>query len=336
VELRRNSPDLPSRTADNLFWLGRYAERAEGTARLLRCMMSRVRRASDAELKCLFRLHGCFDSEESILPEDRPATARDLEDELISLMSDPKRPDSLVSTLSEAQRVGGNVRDRLSTDFSRLVGQLAESARVEEYMLFVEYAAVLSGCLEQLAALSGMERENITRGPGWLFLSLGRRLERAMYSVRQLREITAVLDQDSWPLLEYLLEVGDSSMTYRSRYYTTLQPVAVLDVLMADEANPRSLHFQLSHLDDLYRKLPRHALEDLNAIGQALELLRGLDLRTLDFPLPGATEEPRDAEGRLRLDKLLGFFQDLLPTWADNISNTYFGHARTLPISIGG
>ena len=109
-------------------------------------------------------------------------------------------------------------------------------------MLFVEYSAVLNGCLELLSAFSGMERENITRGPGWLFLSLGRRLERAMYSVRQLRELTSGLDEESWPLLEYLLEVADSSMTYRSRYFTTLQPIAVLDVLMADESNPRSLN----------------------------------------------------------------------------------------------
>ena len=55
-------------------------------------------------------------------------------------------------------------------------------------------------------------------------------------------------------------------MTYRSRYYTTLQPVAVLDVLMADETNPRSLDFQLSHLADLYAKLPRHIPEDLQAM----------------------------------------------------------------------
>ena len=155
--------------------------------------MTRVRRASDAELACLFRLHGCFDSQHSILPKDRPATARDLEDELISLMSDAERPDSLASTLAEVQRVGGNLRERLSADMSRLVVALAESAHTEEYMLFVEYSAVLSGCLELLSAFSGMERENITRGPGWLFMNLGRRLERAMYSVRQLRELIAPL-----------------------------------------------------------------------------------------------------------------------------------------------
>ncbi len=336
VQLQRATLDLPSRAADHLFWLGRYAERAECIARLLRCLMTRVRRSSGAELACLFRLHGCFDSKHSTLPKDRPATARELESELISLMSDNERPDSLAFTLSQVQRVGGNLRERLSSDMSRLVTALAESSHTEEYMLFVEYSAVLGGCLELLSAFSGMERENITRGPGWLFLSLGRRLERAIYQVRQLRELTARMDEESWPLLEYLLEVADSSMTYRSRYFTTLQPLAVLDVLMSDETNPRSLNFQLSHLVDLYRKLPRHAPGDLNAIEHALQLLRSLNLEQLDFPLPGSGRTDSISEGQSQLDQALKFVQTLLPSWADNISLAYFNHARTLPISIGG
>ena len=336
VQLQRTFPDLPSRAADNLFWLGRYAERAEGIARLLRCLMTRVRRANAAELACLFRLHGCFDSQHSILPEDRPPTARDLEDELLSMMSDAKRPDSLASILEEVQRVGGNLRERLSVDMSRLVVELAKSAHTEEYMLFVDYSAVLSGCLELLSAFSGMERENITRGPGWIFMSLGRRLERAMYSVRQLRELAGLMDQDSWPILEYLLEVADSSMTYRSRYFTTLQPLAVLDVLLADETNPRALNFQMAHLRDLYQKLPRHSPQNLEVILHALERLRGLNLQELDFPLPGSGRISERSSGHEQLDAALGFVQNLLPYWAHNISLNYFNHARTYPISMGG
>jgi uncharacterized circularly permuted ATP-grasp superfamily protein/uncharacterized alpha-E superfamily protein len=336
VELQHSFPDLPSRAADHLFWLGRYAERAESVARLLRCLMTRVRRASQAELACLFRLHGCFDSQHSILPKDRPPTERDLEDELVSLMSSAERPDSLASTLAEVQRVGGNLRERLSVDLSRLVVELADSAHTEEYMLFVEYSAVLNGCLELLSAFSGMVRENITRGPGWQFMNLGRRLERAMYIVRQLRELSAPLGEESWPLLEYLLEVADSSMTYRSRYFTTLQPAAVLDLLMADESNPRSLNFQLTHMVDLYQCLPRHATNQLEAIQHALSRLRGLDLQDLDFPLPGKQKSSHHSEGILQLDRTLEFVQNLLPSWADNISLAYFNHARTFPISMGG
>jgi len=336
VQLQHTPPDLPSRAADNLFWLGRYAERCESIARLLRCLMTRVRQASDTELTSLFRLHGCFDSPHSLLPEDRPANAKELEDELVSLMSDAERPDSLAANLEEVQRVGGNLRERLSVDMSRLLIELGGSAHTEEYMAFVDYAGVLNGCLELLSAFSGMERENITRGPGWLFMSLGRRLERAMYSVRQLRELTAPLDEGSWPLLEYLLEVADSSMTYRSRYFTTLQPVPVLDLLLADESNPRSLNFQMSHLVDLYQKLPRHSPRDLEAIEHLLKRLRELDLQELDFPLPGSGRTGSRAETLSRLDDSLGFVQNRLPSWAHNISLNYFNHARTYPISMGG
>jgi uncharacterized circularly permuted ATP-grasp superfamily protein/uncharacterized alpha-E superfamily protein len=344
VELRRGTTDLPSRSADNLYWLGRYAERCECIARLLRCMMSRVRRANGAELASLFRLHACFDSKHDTLPDDRPATPLDLENELISLMSDAKRPDSLASNLAEVQRVGGQVRERLSEDMSRLVGQLAGSAVLEDYMLFVEYSGILNGCLEMLSAFSGMERENITRGPGWVFMSLGRRLERAMFAVRQLRELTAPFEETSWPLLEYLLEVADSSMTYRSRYFTTLQPMAVLDVLMADDSNPRSLEFQLRHITDLYRKLPRHIPEELSAMEHAMAFLQNLDLSKLEYALPGAEPSASNPDARpvvnqqarAQLDRSLGYLQDLLPSWADNVSSTYFAHARTLPIAIGG
>ena len=164
---------------------------------------------------------------------------------------------------------------------------------------------MLTACLELLSAFSGMERENINRGLGWLFMSTGRRLERAIYLTRQLREITTPLAEEDWSLLECLLEVADSSMTYRTRYYTTLQPLAVLDVLMADETNPRSLDFQLSHLADLYQKLPRHLADDLQAMRNALTLLRNVDLRELKYPLPGAAAVTNGSDGLSRLERFL-------------------------------
>jgi hypothetical protein len=183
-------------------------------------------------------------------------------------------------------------------------------------------------------------------------MSIGRRLERAMYSARELREIATPLGEQEWALLECLLEVADSSITYRSRYYTTLQPLAVLDVLMADGCNPRSLDFQLSHLIELYQKLPRHSPEDLQAMQDALELLRSFDLQTIDYPLPGGQPNtsgrqpttpgghPNGPSGPPRrslreLERCLRELEQLLPSWSNNLSSRYFSHARTLPITIG-
>jgi uncharacterized alpha-E superfamily protein len=251
------------------------------------------------------------------------------------MISDAKRTDSLASILSEVSRVGNSVRERLSADMMILIGQLRTSLETERDTQMPEYPAILTRCLELLSAFSGMERENINRGLGWLFLSIGRRLERAIYLTRLLRQITHPLVEQEWPLLECLLEVGDSTMTYRTRYYTTLQPMAVLDVLMADESNPRALDFQLAHLVDLYQKLPRHMADDLKAMRDALAMLRSFDLRILGGSLPSEPSEAKNSEGLLRLENFLEGLERLLPSWSDNLSSRYFSHARTLPISIG-
>jgi uncharacterized circularly permuted ATP-grasp superfamily protein/uncharacterized alpha-E superfamily protein len=337
VELRRVSRVVPSSVADNVFWLGRYAERAQNLARILRAMIPRVRRAEEPELACLIRLHRCLESRHSKLPKakHRQPTSLELEQEMTSLLTDAKRPDSLARTLAEVYRIADGVRERLSVDMMSLIGKLRESTQIERGIQFLEYPAILTDCLELLSAFSGLERENINRGLGWLFMTIGRRLERAIYLTRQLREITTPLAEQDWSLLECLLEVGDSSMTYRARYYTTLQPLAVLDVLMADETNPRSLDFQLSHLADLYQKLPRHVRDDLHAMRDALALLRGFDLRELTYPLPGAATASNGSSGLLRLENFLRELERLLPSWSNNLSSRYFSHARTLPISIG-
>ncbi len=336
VELHRVSRIVPSRVADNSFWLGRYVERAEDIGRILRALIPRVRRAEEAEFSCLLRLHRCLESRHSKLPKPkhRRPTSVELEQEMTSLLTDAKRPDSLASTLTEVYRIGGNIRERLSADMMFLIGQLRDSIQIGQRTPFLEYPAMLTNCLELLSAFSGMERENINRGLGWLFMTIGRRLERAIYLTRQLREITNPLTEQDWSLLECLLEVADSSMTYRARYYTTLQPLAVMDVLMADETNPRSLDFQLSHLADLYQKLPRHLPVDLQAMRAALALLRSFDLRKIKYPSPD-TASANGSEGLSRLANFLRELEGLLPSWSNNLSSRYFSHARTLPISIG-
>jgi uncharacterized circularly permuted ATP-grasp superfamily protein/uncharacterized alpha-E superfamily protein len=337
VELRRTARAVPSSVADNVFWLGRYVERAENIARILRSMIPRVRRADEAELGCLIRLHACLESRHSKLPKakNRKATPQELELELISVLSSPKRPDSLASTLAEVSRVGGNVRERLSGDMNFLISQLRDSIQIEQGTQLLEYPAALTACLELLSAFSGMERENINRGSGWLFMSIGRRLERAIYLTRQLREVARPLAEDDWSFLEMLLEVADSSVSYRTRYFTTLQPLAVLDLLMADEMNPRSLDFQLKHLADLYEKLPRHLANDSQAMRDAANGLRGFDLRRLQYPLPGAATVSGELDGLSQLERFLRETEVLLPSWSNNLSSRYFSHARSLPTTIG-
>lgn len=335
LELRRVSRVVPSSVADNTFWLGRYVERAENIARIVRSMAPRVRRAEATELASLLRLYGCVGARRSKLPRTKrgQATFAALEKEMLAMLTDAKRTESLCSTLEEISRIGGTVRERLSGDMMLLIGQLRTCVRRDAGVTLAECSMMLTACLELLSAFSGMERENINRGSGWLFMSLGRRLERAVYLTRELRVITKPLAAEDWSYLDCLLEVADSSMTYRTRYYTTIQPLAVLDVLMADETNPRSLDFQLGHLADLYEKLPRHVPEDLVAMQEALRSLRGIDLQAIRYPASG--KATRGASGLGQLDRFLGTLENLLPSWSNNLSSRYFSHARTLPITMG-
>ena len=337
LKLRRVSRDVPSSVADNTFWLGRYVERAENQARILRSMIPRVHRAEEGQLGSLLCLHRSLASRHSKLPKRKLPSFPVLGKELLSMLTESARPDSLPATLDEVARIGGSVRERLSADMTLLINQLRTSIErqpgSQSSAQLTDYAPMLTKCLELLSAFSGLERENINRGPGWLFMSLGRRLERAIYLTKQLRQITRPLAVENWAYLECLLEVADSSMTYRTRYYTTLQPQAVLDVLLADETNPRSLDFQLEHLVELYRKLPRNVPADLTAMDGALEALRAIDLQSIVFPYEGR-ETPRI--GSLApVERFLRDLENLLPSWSNNISAHYFSHARTLPITMG-
>ena len=334
VELRRVSRVVPSSVADNTFWLGRYVERAENIARLLRPIVPRVRRAIPAELGSLLLLHRCLGTRESKLPRRKPATFSALEKEMLSLLGDTKRYESLPCTLQEVARIGGNVRERLSADTMLLINKLRTVMQAPASTPLQDYPAMLTSCLELLSAFSGIERENINRGSGWLFLSFGRRLERSIYLTRQLREITRTLATEDWSYLQYLLDAADSSMTYRARYYTTLHPLPVLDVLMADGTNPRSLDFQLFQLADLYERLPRHDPAELNSMRQALADLRAITLQSIHYPTSPDKGARRDKNLRA-LDTYLANLANQLPAWSNNLSSQYFSHARTLPVTMG-
>ncbi len=152
------------------------------------------------------------------------------------------------------------MRDRLSSDLLRIVSQFGDLARAPGasawgYIPAGDALAVLNHCIGTLAALRGIEMENMTRGPGWRFLNIGRRIERSIHLVKLFRAIIVPLRLETWPSLEMLLEVADSSMTYRARYFTTLQAAPALDLLMNDEANPRSLAFQVKDLTEHCRSL---------------------------------------------------------------------------------
>lgn len=342
---RGGSSDLPSRAADNLFWLGRYGERCEHLARVLRCILVRLTGesgASDsAEWNSLLKLHESIETEDSRMAEDDPQghlnPAADFEQEILSLIFEEDRRDSLFANLNRVSRATASVRDRLSSDLLRVVSQLSSLARISSspnqedteawgYVSAADALAVLNRCIGTLSSLRGIELENITRGVGWRFLSIGRRIERSVQMVKLFRATIVPLSPQTWPMLEMLLEVGDSAMTYRSRYFTVIQAAPVLDLLMNEGANPRSLAFQLKDLSEHSNVLAatltaaewptakQHRVEEVGAN------LFGADVMELCRP---------DSDGsRWHLDNLLAAMDIALAALSDAITNTWFSHAE--------
>lgn len=330
VELKSSATDLPSRVADNVFWLGRYAERAEDTARLLRSILARLtgeeRPSGKTELAFLLEMYRCLRPSFEMRVEDfKGDLAKELEQELLLTIFDEDRPGSLLETLQRLNRVAAIVRDRFSADTLRILSQLSLRARPKGSMPLGDLLSLLNRYIITLAAFRGIEMENITRGRGWRFLNIGRRLERSWHLTQLFRQLLVSYVPDSAPLLEMLLEVVDSSMTYRSRYFTTLQPAPVLHLLMIDETNPRSLAFQLADLSEHFAHLPRLKVQaglsrEQEMISETLARLRQADIRALCQP--GADHF------RPRLASLLDAVADMVPAVSNAITHSYFSHAR--------
>jgi uncharacterized alpha-E superfamily protein len=159
-------------------------------------------------------------------------------------------------TLLRLRSTVWTVRDRLSLDTWRIFNQInADIAGPSETSSFPEMQSLLDRLIIDLSAFSGMEMENMTRGHGWRFLEIGRRLERGIQLSGIIQSVLKV-DPLGQFLLDPLLEFADSSMTYRRRYFSQVQLAPVLDLLLADEGNPRALAFQASVLIDHLKWLP--------------------------------------------------------------------------------
>ncbi|MDX1605353.1 MAG: circularly permuted type 2 ATP-grasp protein, partial [Candidatus Competibacterales bacterium] len=262
-----------SRVAEKLFWLGRYAERVEGTVRLLRVvLLEQLEQAATRDpvgalpvlLRALTWLTETFPGFAGSAAENLP---EDPGPELASLLLDPDRDGSLAANLEAMHCTARVVRDRLSTDLWRVLEELERLRRRQGRRLDERWrgsgadAAFLDQALRYLdrlltasAAVTGLVQDSMTHGRGWSFLMLGRRLERGLQLQRLLRPTLTFAHQDML-ILEPLLEVCDSRLSYQHRHAGGLRIEGVLELLL-DERNPRALGYQLRHLQQDVAGLP--------------------------------------------------------------------------------
>jgi uncharacterized alpha-E superfamily protein len=298
ADLVRSGNNLSSRVVESLFWFGRYAERFDTTARLLRVALSRLLNAGDErppELQAVLDLcehmgvlEANEDPEEAPEDEQKPEgkTARaskakkpaappsqplPIEARLLAAISDAEAEGSLANAIQRLLWAATQVRERLSLDHWHSLNHLhhnlhnlheaaqqGKSARRDDAgkaLAFLDRVLLVS------SSLTGFAMDNMTRDNGWRFLVIGARIERLNFLSGMLVHILPHLARtnvrDMVRDLEWLLELTDSIITYRSRYSRTPELFSALDLIVFDENNPHAVLFQAQTIQDYLTRLAR-------------------------------------------------------------------------------
>ena len=340
VRLTRSGDELPSRVAEHLYWLGRYAERCELIARLLRTTLTRL--VGEQELVDLPEMTGLVAALATIgqiEPDyaiDELGTAMpDLEIHLPASVFDSKQPRGLQSAIASILFNATAVRDRISLDAYRIIKRVSDDLATPGPTQTGNVGPAierLNRLVTDLLAFAGLASESITRTHGWRFLQLGRRIERTNQTAELLIATLVQPTVNESRLSEAVLETTDSLMTYRSRYLGLLQPEPVIDLLVTDETNPRSIHFQLQRIDTLLRQLPSD--NDEVGLGRderiAEELLHPVRLSNIESLCH------REAGGkRESLEALMKWIIDKVPDLSAAIEARYLIHTGTTQVLTG-
>ena len=330
LSMSRGGGYLSSRIANNLCWLGRYLERTDAAARLLRAVLSGLIGESSPtesnELQTLVRAlaaDGRIDAGLAIreISQQMPALDHCLSDFTL----DRTNPNSLRSLVDLIVAQATGVRERLSVDAWRTVQNISSNfeSSSPEAREPVDLLDITNELILNLASFSGLASESMTRTHAFRFLNIGRRLERGLQIVGLLEHTFLKRKEMSIELLESVLEISDSVMTYRSRYYANVRPSAVLDLILADETNPRSLAFQLVELNASLAELPGNSgsnySRDRRLAMDALHTIRMLEIDQIGDSYIGGDAAP--------LQKVLTKMERCLPDVSTAISNRFLVHS---------
>jgi uncharacterized circularly permuted ATP-grasp superfamily protein/uncharacterized alpha-E superfamily protein len=321
IAISRGGSDLPSRLAEDLFWLGRYSERTDAQARLARGAIGRMIDQAGFD-----SAHAVQVLASACRSQPMRSTGAELEREFMEAMLGKPMGVGLRGTVANLHRLARVLRDTISTDAWRILQ--------EAYRAVFNFRAgptdPASGILElldnlivTLAAFAGLASDSMTRGQAWRFLDIGRRIERASFISQFLED--SLVEPDTDPvLLEAVLDIGDSSLTYRRRYMTHLETHAVADLLLADETNPRSVAFQFAMIDLHLGALPRDLSHPDRNYDQRLLLKLRTSIQLADFVELCSVASGRERE---EFHALLSGILEQIAQLSEAIAQLYFSHA---------
>jgi uncharacterized circularly permuted ATP-grasp superfamily protein/uncharacterized alpha-E superfamily protein len=336
AQILRAGAGLRSRIANDLYWLGRYGERADWVMRLMRGALTRADESGtggtgDGGPKAL----------ELMLAKDQPpgtfeplgTDARAIEQAVRLLLTSPGRTYSVPWLKDGILRVGNNVRERLSLEvwqtllrFS-MIGTLAPVDIADPVQLLDR----LNSGIVTLASLNGLTAENMTRNYGWRFQDMGRRIERAANLAELLLKLFGEApgeEEEETARLFFILNAADSTITFRQRYLFAPVLSLVLDLLMVDESNPRGIGFQLGQVTEHLEALPQASHHAPRTEEQQIIL----DLCTR-VQLAKVTSLAHSGLGQKRtgLQDLLAHLISGLPRLSEAITRRYFNLTEEEP-----
>lgn len=322
---------LSSRIAENLYWLGRYAERSEGLIRQARTVIVKWLDSCGAEDLAEQEIcQGLTRVIQGLLRTTQNYSRSQAEAQLLALIQRaPSTPNGLSFNLNAMIQSAHSVRERLSSDTWHAINAIREQLfdlRQKNPLQLDDSLEKLDALITALMAFSGLTMESLSRDQDWLFLDLGRRIERSQNLTARLRHclLRPCSETSETTVLEALLCGAESLIAYRRRFRAQLHIQNVLDLLLLDERHPRSLAYQFGliqrYIEDLPSKTDQHHLSrEARLILEANTRLRLADLPDLGLSslLTGEREE---------LGALLADLHQLLINLADTLSEDYLTH----------
>jgi uncharacterized circularly permuted ATP-grasp superfamily protein/uncharacterized alpha-E superfamily protein len=331
TDVKKSAVEVASRVGENLFWVGRYAERCESLARLLRAGVSRM--AAPDEQRALgsltlvvekLKVFSMREADGKTIPPRGPPN-------LVAAVVDPSLPGGLAANVQRLYGSASQVRERMSTDNWHVFHRLSQRApgRGAAANVALEW---LDETMLACVSLAGFAMDDMTRDESWDFLFLGRRLERLAHLAGTVMHVLRLSPDARADALEWLLEAANSIVTYRARYRRGPELLPVLHLVAFDESNPHAVMFQAIELASMMERVKTQLGADVPGVAALADTLRALRAESLErFDCdPGPELEAASAD----LAMLLGRAERDAFALSDGLQRTFFTHAGT-PAPLG-
>lgn len=327
---------ITSRTAENLFWVGRYAERVLGNARFIRNVLQSSmegNRHHQNELEAERYLLEAITHYTSTYPgfldeEDAEKKFSHPWDELKHVLFDASRAGSLLFNFNLFCRGVYSERDHWSTDTWRLIWNMEkEMSGVSLTISHIRALSVLDSLITSMVAFIGLNGESISREQGWVMMDTGRKLERSLLLINMLQN-TMVDKHDAsvdYNLYEALLKSNEALVNYRYKFKRPLEHYLALELMLLDNNNPRSLIYQLERLKTYLGKLPK--IQQGYTLQEHEKIILEAHSRLMLAGRETFTRLNKKTNQYVKLNSLLSDIYGLLSEITGVISKTYFKHA---------